>query len=176
MYLHILWPGSRLVMLLASCARSYWPRDCMYDHQLIRACSAVQSATSALDGRSSGCKFGSLPHQGIDREIISTIILPGLLIQEGRLLVGHSWLWNMRFQVQIPLEVDIYFMNVWAGVGSLVGCVSDWWSGGWKLWRSALGLLIGKFHQFLYACLKNGTFMLRGMASVRLSITFFVSG
>ena len=35
---------------------------------------------------------------------------------------------------------------------------------------------IGKFHQFLYACLKNGTVMLRGMASVHLSITFFVSG
>ena len=66
----------------------------MYDHQLIGTCSAVQSVTSALDGRSSGCKFeswlGTLPHQEIDREIISTIILPGLLIQEGRLSVGHS--------------------------------------------------------------------------------------
>ena len=38
------------------------------------------------------------------------------------------------------------------------------------------GIANWQVSSILYACLKNGTVMLRGMASVRLSITFFVSG
>ena len=55
-------------------------------------CALHRAVSNASDCRSRGCKFDSqLSHiafEEIDHEIISVVILPLLLIQEGQLLVS----------------------------------------------------------------------------------------